>query len=149
MRALLQRVKHASVEVDKKIVGNIDTGLLVFLGVYHNDTEAQANKLLHKVFNYRIFADDNQKMNLSVKDIAGGLLIVSQFTLVAGTQKGLRPGFSTAASGEKASALYQHFIQQAKQLSLENNNTIQTGIFGADMQVSLVNDGPVTFIIDT
>lgn len=148
MRGLIQRVSHASVVVSGEVVGEIDKGLLLLLGVQKGDTEEQAQKLLHKVSNYRVFADEQQKMNLSVKDISGGLLIVSQFTLAAETQKGLRPGFSSAAEPALAEDLYNYFVAQAHQLALESKVTVQTGTFGADMQVSLLNDGPVTFMLD-
>ena len=148
MRALLQRVQQASVHINGECVGAIDQGLLVFLGVQKGDDKSRTEKLLQKIVNYRIFSDDQQKMNLSVKDIGGGLLIISQFTLAAETQKGLRPGFSLAASPEQAEALYDYFLQQARDLALEKENTIASGVFGADMQVSLINDGPVTFLLE-
>jgi len=141
MIALVQRVTQASVVVEQQVVGEIKQGLLVLLGVEKHDDEALANKLLKKVVNYRIFNDDNDKMNLSLLDISGELLVVSQFTLAAETKKGLRPGFSRAAAPEQAQALYQFLVDQSKSYGL---NT-QTGVFGADMQVSLTNDGPVTF----
>ena len=146
MRALIQRVKQASVAVDGKIIGEIDRGLLVLLGVGHNDSEAVADKLLHKVLHYRIFADAEGKMNNNVQQAEGGLLIVSQFTLMADTAKGLRPGFSTAAKPDKAEALYNYFSQQAEKSY--QTEKIQTGQFAADMQVSLLNDGPVTFMLE-
>ncbi len=149
MRALIQRVTQASVEVDKKIVGEIGQGLLVLLGVQKGDTPDQANKLLHKVSHYRVFADEQQKMNLSIQDISGGLLIVSQFTLAAETHKGLRPGFSAAAPPILAKELYESFVEQAIALQPEANLSVQTGMFGADMKVSLINDGPVTFLLET
>ena len=171
MRALLQRVICASVSVDEKIVGEIDQGLLVFLGVQRGDNKATANKLIEKIFNYRMFSDVDAKMNLSVEDISGGLLIVSQFTLAADTQKGLRPGFSSAAEPISAKELYDYCIMRARLLSAANTqdkstdinstdakgavltdglakNKIATGIFGADMQVALINDGPVTFMLE-
>jgi D-tyrosyl-tRNA(Tyr) deacylase len=148
MRGLIQRVSQASVEVDGEIVGEIRQGLLLLLGVQKGDTQEQAQKLLHKISHYRIFADEQQKMNLSVKDIAGGLLIVSQFTLAAETHKGLRPGFSTAAEPALAKDLYEYFVSQAQDKLSESNVCIETGIFGADMKVSLLNDGPVTFMIE-
>ncbi|MDG6897811.1 D-tyrosyl-tRNA(Tyr) deacylase [Actinobacillus delphinicola] len=140
MIAFIQRVKSASVEVDQKIIGNISQGILVLLGVEQDDNEEKARKLLEKVLNYRIFADENGKMNLGLKSIQGELLVVSQFTLVADTQKGLRPSFSKGAVPAKAEALYDYFVAEAqKQIHTE------TGQFAADMQVSLVNDGPVSF----
>ncbi len=148
MKALLQRVSRSSVVVDSNVVGEIEQGLLVLLGVQQADTHALADKLLDKIFNYRLFSDEQQKMNLSVKDINGGVLLVSQFTLAAETKKGLRPGFSTAADPEHAKSLYDYCVEQAKLKGAEYNNKIATGIFGADMQVSLTNDGPATFLLE-
>ena len=144
MKGLIQRVSHAQVVVDGEVVGAIEQGLLLLLGVEQADTEQQADKLLHKVLNYRIFADGQGKMNLSVKDIGGGLLVVSQFTLAAETKKGLRPSFSSAANPALAEQLYQYFVTQARQ----QHNIVATGIFAADMKVSLCNDGPVTFMLE-
>lgn len=144
MKGLIQRVSHAQVVVDGEVVGAIDQGLLLLLGVEQADTEQQADKLLHKVLNYRIFADEQGKMNLSVKDIGGGLLVVSQFTLAAETKKGLRPSFSSAANPALAEQLYQYFVRQARQQHAQ----VATGIFAADMKVSLCNDGPVTFMLE-
>ena len=141
MKVLIQRVKNAKVEVESKIIGQIGQGLLVFIGVEKHDTETTVDKFLHKILNYRIFSDNNGKMNLSVMDVKGGLLLVSQFTLVADTKKGLRPSFSKAGSPKLSKELYDYAIKQAK----TSNLTIQTGEFAADMQVSLLNDGPVTF----
>ena len=141
MQGLIQRVSQAQVVVDGKVVGEIGQGILLLLGVEKPDSEATADKLLHKVSNYRIFTDDNGKMNLSVKDIAGELLVVSQFTLAADTKKGMRPSFSSAGSPAQAEQLYDYFVQQAKASGLQ----VATGQFAADMKVSLVNDGPVTF----
>lgn len=157
MRALLQRVSHASVKVDEEVVGEIEQGILVFLGVQQGDTEKVADKLFDKIVNYRIFSDAEGKMNLSVKDINGGLLIVSQFTLAADTKKGLRPGFSLAAKPDRAQALYNYCLDRARLLSVSSDAellntgvgyTVEAGIFGADMKVSLINDGPVTFILE-
>ncbi len=148
MRALIQRVSQASVSVDNQVVGKIDQGLLLLLGVQKNDTFQQADKLLHKVSHYRIFSDENGKMNLSLKDIKGGLLVVSQFTLAAETQKGLRPGFSSAAEPQLAKSLYEYFVEQANAIQ-DAPISVQTGIFAADMQVALVNDGPVTFMLES
>ena len=141
MQGLIQRVKHAKVEINNQVVGEIGNGILLLLGVEKHDDEKTADKLLHKVSNYRIFTDENDKMNLSLKDIKGELLVVSQFTLAADTKKGMRPSFSSAATPSQANELYEYFVAQAKEFGL----TIATGEFGADMQVSLCNDGPVTF----
>ena len=146
MRGLIQRVTHASVSVDGSIVGTINHGLLLLLGVQKNDAQQQVDKLLQKIIHYRVFSDEQGKMNNSLLDINGELLIVSQFTLAADTQKGLRPGFSSAAEPAIAKELYHHFVEQAKSVDALK---IQTGIFAADMQVSLVNDGPVTFLLET
>lgn len=141
MQALIQRVTEAKVVVAGETVGEIKQGILVLLGVEKHDNEALADKLLHKVTGYRIFTDADGKMNLSVKDIEGELLIVSQFTLAADTQKGMRPSFSSAAPPALGEALYEYFVKQAK----VKVNKVATGQFGADMKVHLVNDGPVTF----
>ncbi|MBL4607008.1 MAG: D-tyrosyl-tRNA(Tyr) deacylase [Pseudomonadales bacterium] len=144
MKAVIQRVKHASVEVDGNIVGKIDRGLLVLLGVEKNDDYALADKLLNKVLDYRVFPDDNDKMNLSLKNIGGELLVVPQFTVVADTQKGLRPSFSPSAPPDLGRELYEYWVDEAG----KSIRVVATGQFGADMQVSLLNDGPVTFILD-
>ena len=141
MQGLIQRVSEAQVVVEGKVVGKVGQGILLLLGVEKEDTEQHVDKLLHKVSNYRIFTDEQGKMNLSLKDIAGELLVVSQFTLAADTKKGMRPSFSSAATPTKANELYEHFVAQAKAQGI----TVQTGEFGADMKVSLTNDGPVTF----
>jgi D-tyrosyl-tRNA(Tyr) deacylase len=143
MLALLQRVKEAKVEVDGELVGAIGTGLLVFLGVERDDAPADADRLLRKVLAYRVFSDAEGRMNLSVQDAGGGVLVVSQFTLAADTQKGLRPSFSSAKPPQEAEQLYDYFLQQARGL----HGPVANGRFGADMQVSLVNDGPVTFLL--
>lgn len=140
MIALIQRVKWAKVEVAQQTIGEIDTGLLVLLGVEQTDDQTKADKLLEKVLNYRVFSDEQGKMNLNVQQVGGSLLVVSQFTLVADTQKGLRPSFSRGATPQQAEALYNYFHQQSA-LKIPT----QTGQFAADMQVSLQNDGPVTF----
>lgn len=145
MRGLIQRVRHARVDVEGELVGRIDQGILLLLGVERGDTAANMHKLLHKLLNYRIFSDADDKMNLSVVDIKGGILVVSQFTLAADTKKGLRPGFSTAAAPDLAEAIYDDFVTQLS----ERHATVATGCFGADMQVSLCNDGPVTFLLET
>ena len=144
MRGLIQRVQHASVVVDGEVIGEIGSGLLLFLGVEREDDQTKADRLLEKVLKYRVFSDADGKMNLGLKDAGGGLLIVSQFTLVADTRKGLRPGFSTGASPEQGERLYSHFVTKAKTLHPE----VATGQFGADMKVSLLNDGPVTFMLE-
>lgn len=140
MIALIQRVKQASVCVDNQIIGQIDQGLLVLLGVEQDDNEQKAIRLSEKVLGYRIFSDINDKMNLNVQQINGKLLVVSQFTLAADTQKGMRPSFTKGAPPDKANELYLFFVRQCQQ-QIET----QTGQFAADMQVSLINDGPVTF----
>lgn len=144
MKALIQRVSHAQVMVNSDVVGAIDKGTLLLLGVEQADTQEKANKLLHKVLNYRIFADADGKMNLSLKDIGGGLLVVSQFTLAADTKKGLRPSFSSAANPALAQGLYEYFVVQAQQQHIQ----VATGTFAADMKVGLCNDGPVTFLLE-
>ena len=141
MIALIQRVSQAQVRVDNKTVGAIHQGILALIGVERDDTQEQADKLLRKILNYRIFNDSNHRMNLSVQDIAGELLLVSQFTLVADTHKGNRPGFSRGATPELGAHLFEYLCQQAQASPV----AVQTGIFGADMQVELINDGPVTF----
>ena len=145
MIALLKREKKASVEVDNQIVGAIDVGLLVFLCAEKGDTPAVGDKLLKKVLAYRMFSDDNGKMNRSVTDVNGGLLIVSQFTLAADTNSGTRASFTPAAAPDLARDLYNDWVNKARVL----HQTVQTGVFAADMQVSLVNDGPVTFWLKT
>ena len=145
MKGLIQRVSQARVEVAGEVVGAIDQGLLVLVGVEHEDDQARADKLLHKLLNYRVFGDDAGKMNRSLKDIGGGLLLVSQFTLVADTRSGLRPSFSSAAPPAKGEALYEYLLTQARQ----QHPHVACGRFGAEMQVHLVNDGPVTFLLET
>ena len=140
MKAVLQRVAEARVVIDGKVAGQIGQGLLVLLCAEHGDTEAQADKLLAKILKLRIFSDEGGKMNRSVQDVAGGLLIVSQFTLVADVSGGNRPSFTAAAPPELGRKLYDFFVAQAKAA----HPLVQTGQFGADMQVHLVNDGPVT-----
>lgn len=145
MRALIQRVKHASVTINSQITGKINNGLLIFLGVGEDDTERQVQYLVEKCTGLRIFTDEQDKMNLSVKDIKGDILIVSQFTLYGDCKKGKRPSFVRAARPETAIPLYESFIAHCKNTGLN----IQTGEFGADMQIELVNDGPVTIWLDT
>ena len=144
MKALIQRVSHASVTVDGECTGAIDQGILVLLGVEKTDDRAKADKLLKKILGYRIFSDEEGKMNLNVQQINGGLLVVSQFTLVADTAKGLRPGFSAGATPAQGEELYDYFVEQAAAI----HNPVATGRFGADMKVSLLNDGPVTFMLE-
>lgn len=141
MIGLLQRVTQASVSVDGKVVGAIERGLMVLVGVERNDTETQADRLLQRLLGYRVFPDAEDKMNLSLKDVQGGLLLVPQFTLAADTRKGARPSFSSAASPELGQQLFDYLITQAR----SEHSTVATGQFGADMQVTLTNDGPVTF----
>ncbi|MCP1624240.1 D-aminoacyl-tRNA deacylase [Pseudomonas nitroreducens] len=144
MKGLIQRVRGARVEVDGEIVGAIDHGLLALVGVEPQDDQESVNRLLHKLLNYRVFGDDEGKMNLSLSDVGGGLLLVSQFTLAADTRKGLRPSFSSAAPPEKGAALFDLLVEQAR----ERHPLVATGRFGANMQVHLVNDGPVTFLLE-
>ncbi len=144
MKALLQRVRGARVEVDGEVVGAIDQGLLVLVGVEPQDNEASADKLLHRLLNYRVFSDTQGKMNLSLKDVAGGLLLVSQFTLAADTQSGMRPSFSSAAPPAQGAALFDYLLARAG----AQHAPVASGRFGADMQVHLVNDGPVTFLLE-
>lgn len=145
MIGLIQRVQASQVEVDQQVVGKINRGILLLFGVQKGDTQAHADKLLHKVINYRIFQDDADKMNLSLLDIGGELLVVSQFTLPADTRKGLRPSFTPAADPQTGQALYDYFAEKA---ATSLTTGVQTGEFGADMQVSLINDGPVTFWLE-
>ena len=145
MRALLQRVTGASVSVGGEVTGEIDRGLLVFLGLDKGDDRAAADRLLDKMLAYRVFPDDSGRMNCSVTDVTGGVLLVSQFTLSADTRKGLRPSFSSAMEPADAEALYAYFLQRLR----ENHALVAAGVFGADMQVSLTNDGPVTFLLET
>jgi D-tyrosyl-tRNA(Tyr) deacylase len=145
MRVVLQRVREASVEVDGKIVGQIGPGILVFLGVGKGDSEHDAIFLADRVLGLRIFEDSAGKMNLSVKDVQGEILVVSQFTLYGNTLKGLRPSFDAAAPQDQARVLYELFLQELRRSGLK----VESGIFGARMKVSLVNDGPVTFIVES
>lgn len=144
MKGLIQRVRGARVEVDGEIVGAIDHGMLALVGVEPQDDENSVNRLLHKLLNYRVFGDDEGKMNLSLSDVGGGLLLVSQFTLAADTRKGLRPSFSSAAPPARGAALFDLLVEQAR----ERHPLVATGRFGANMQVHLVNDGPVTFLLE-
>ncbi|ELY3739324.1 D-aminoacyl-tRNA deacylase [Cronobacter sakazakii] len=141
MIALIQRVTHASVRVGDEVTGEIGPGLLVLLGVEKDDDEQKANRLCERVLGYRIFSDEQGKMNLNVQQAGGSVLVVSQFTLPADTEKGLRPSFSHGAPPEQAQALYDYFVSRCRAAGM----TTETGRFAADMQVSLTNDGPVTF----
>ncbi|WP_105665962.1 D-aminoacyl-tRNA deacylase [Cronobacter dublinensis] len=141
MIALIQRVTHASVRVGEEVTGEIGPGLLVLLGVEKEDDEQKANRLCERVLGYRIFSDEQGKMNLNVQQAGGSVLVVSQFTLPADTEKGLRPSFSRGAPPEQAEALYEYFVSRCRATGIKT----QTGRFAADMQVSLTNDGPVTF----
>lgn len=146
MKAVIQRVSRAQVDVDGKTIGEIGKGFLILLGVVEGDTEKEAELLAAKIAKLRIFEDENEKMNLSLTDVDGEALVVSQFTLCADCKKGNRPSFTPSAAPDVADALYQKFSA----LLLENGvRKVENGVFGADMQVSLINDGPVTIIFDT
>jgi D-tyrosyl-tRNA(Tyr) deacylase len=145
MRAVVQRVKRAQVTVNGEITGKIDRGLLVFVGVAHNDAEADANYLADKVTGLRVFEDENGKMSLAVDDIEGAILVVSQFTLLGDVRRGKRPAFDAAAPPQRARELYEHFVQRIRAVGLH----CETGRFQEMMQVDLVNDGPVTILIDS
>ncbi|MEZ0121718.1 MAG: D-aminoacyl-tRNA deacylase [Candidatus Reddybacter sp.] len=145
MRGLIQRVSSASVNIDGQCYASIEQGILLLLGIEAADGVAQSEKLISKVLNYRVFADAQGRMNRSLKDINGELLVVSQFTLVADTKKGLRPGFSKAAAPEAAENCYEDFLMRLK----ARYPQVVSGVFAADMQVSLCNDGPVTFLLET
>lgn len=144
MKFIVQRVNKSQVEVEEKIVGKIDKGFMVLIGITHNDTKEIADFLVRKLINLRVFEDENGKMNLSLKDVQGSLLLISQFTLYADCTSGNRPSFTNAAKPEFANELYEYIIEECKK-QIPN---VQTGIFGADMQVSLINDGPVTIILE-
>ena len=145
MKAVLQRVQHASVKVDEQVIGQISQGFLILLGICHQDTQEDINYLVKKISQMRIFEDQNGKMNLSLKDIEGQVLIISQFTLFASTKKGNRPGFTDSAPPSLAIPLYEKFIEDFKSTAIP----VQTGEFGADMKLELLNDGPVTIIVDS
>ena len=145
MKALLQRVNSSKVEVEGKVVGQISKGLLVFIGIEKQDDIMSSDKMVKKILSYRVFPDPDEKMNLSIRDINGELLIVSQFTLAAVTKNGTRAGFSRAMLPTEAEKLYNYFLEKTKSIG----TITESGIFGADMQVSLVNDGPVTFLLET
>lgn len=144
MRLVVQRVKNAEVKVDEKITGSIEKGFLVLLGVTHTDTKETADYLVKKLCKLRIFEDENEKMNLGLKDVGGSLLIVSQFTLYADCSEGNRPSFMNAAKPDMANELYEYFCNKCKEQDIK----VEKGIFGADMKVSLLNDGPVTIILE-
>jgi len=144
MIGLLQRVNRATVEVEGEVVASIGTGLLVLIGVQRGDTEAQADRLLERLLTYRVFPDAEGRMNRSLQDIDGELLLVSQFTLAADTRKGTRPGFSPAAEPGEGRRLFDYVLARAR----ERHRAVETGVFGAHMQVSLTNDGPVTFWLE-
>ena len=146
MKVIIQRVSQASVTIDNNVIANIQTGLLVLLGIEDLDSHEDINWLVAKIINIRIFADENGVMNLSVKDIDGEIIVVSQFTLHASTKKGNRPSYIKAAKSEIAIPLYEKFLAQ---MEIDFGKKVQTGVFGADMKVSLINDGPVTIQIDT
>lgn len=143
MKALMQRVTQAKVEVGGQCIGQIGYGIMLLLGVDKGDDQTKADQLLHKVLHYRFFADADGKMNNNVQQVNGSILIVSQFTLVADTKKGLRPGFSSAAPPALGEQMYDYFVAQAQQ-----KISLATGQFGANMQVTLTNDGPVTFMLE-
>ena len=145
MRVVVQRVKHASVTINGTVNGKINNGFLVLLGVQSTDSEQDVDYLVKKVTNLRIFSDENDKMNLSLKDVNGELLIVSQFTLYANRKEGNRPSFVEAAKPDIAIPLYEYFVSECKKII----PVVETGLFGADMKVDLLNDGPVTIIMDS
>lgn len=146
MKAVIQRVKEAKVSVEGSVIGEIGEGLLVLLGVYEDDTIEDTEILARKTAALRIFCDEDDKMNLSVQDISGGVLVISNFTLCADTKKGNRPSFTPAKSPDEANAEYERFCRLLSENGIEN---VQKGSFGADMQVELINDGPVTIVLDT
>ncbi len=145
MIGLIQRVRYARVSVEGERIGEIDAGLLAFIGVQRADTEASAERLLQRMLGYRVFADADGRMNLSLRDVGGGLLLVSQFTLAADTRKGARPGFSSAAPPELGERLFDYLLERAR----VQHPQVASGRFGADMQVELLNDGPVTFWLES
>ena len=145
MRAVVQRVTYSSVEVDGEIVGEINKGFNVLLGISKEDTEEDMKYIKDKIINLRVFSDENDKMNLSLLDIQGELLLISQFTLYGDARKGRRPNFMNALGGEEAKKFYDKFIEMMKETGLK----VQTGIFGADMKVDIKNDGPVTILLDS
>ncbi len=144
MKFIVQRVKKSQVDIDGKTVGKISKGFMALIGITHNDTKEIADYLVNKLINLRVFEDENGKMNLSLNDVGGSLLLISQFTLYADCSRGNRPSFTNAANPDFANKLYEYIINKCKQ-KIKN---VQTGIFGADMKVSLINDGPVTIILE-
>lgn len=146
MKAVIQRVTHASVKVDGETVGSCGQGFLILLGVMAGDDEKEADKLVNKTVNLRIFEDENGKMNLSSLDIGGEMLVVSQFTLCADCTHGRRPSFTPSAPPDEANRLYEYFVRRLKKNGISH---VETGVFGADMKVELLNDGPVTIILDS
>ena len=144
MKAVVQRVSNANVKVNEEIVGKIENGFVVLLGVQNGDTKENADYLVKKITALRVFSDENDKMNLSLKDVNGSLLVVSQFTLCADCVKGNRPSFSGAADPKVANALYEYFVSECRKLDFK----VETGIFGANMKLNLTNDGPVTIILE-
>lgn len=141
MICLIQRVTESQVSINNKVMGFIGQGLMALTGFEKHDDKASVNKMIEKVLNYRVFADDNDKMNLSLRDVSGGLLLIPQFTLSADTNKGRRPSFASAAPPQLGEALFTYYIDVARQ----KHSPVEAGVFGADMQVSLTNDGPATF----
>lgn len=144
MKAVVQRVTHASVKVDDEIKGQIENGFLVLLGVGKNDTEEDADRLVNKIVKLRIFSDENDKINLSLSDVGGSMLVISQFTLYADCRKGNRPNFINAGKPDEANRLYEYFVSKCK----EQVPVVEKGVFGADMKVELLNDGPFTVILE-
>lgn len=145
MKLVIQRVKHAQVKVEDEVVGKIKEGFLVFIGITHTDTKKQADYLVNKLCKLRVFSDENDKMNLSLKAVNGELLIVSQFTLYADCSQGNRPSFTSTAKPEYAKELYEYFCNECR----KNEIKVETGRFGADMKIDLLNDGPVTIILES
>lgn len=145
MRVVIQRVKNASVEIDGNVNGKINTGFFVLLGIASTDTKQDVDYLVKKVVNLRVFSDENDKMNLSLKNVNGELLVISQFTLYGNCREGNRPSFIEAAKPDVAVPLYEYFVEECK----KQISVVETGVFGADMKVSLLNDGPVTIIIES
>lgn len=145
MKAVIQRVSEASVKVDGKIVGEIKKGLMLLIGIHEQDEKTDADWLIQKILNLRIFGDENEKLNLSIKDISGEILCISQFTLITDYKKGNRPSFIKAAKPDKAIPLFDYFKEEIAKSALKT----ESGIFGADMKVSLINDGPVTIVMDS